>query len=69
MDLPSCILFKDVYLVTLYLSLKSRGVPMDVCKRIADLEYPGNKKDLGVKTIISDRTKRLMAGWISRRKS
>lgn len=65
-----CLIFRDDYLTTLYLSLKRHNIPLDVCVRIADVEFPGHRPDKcnlsAEKARPSARTEALMARWIGR---
>lgn len=62
-----CLIFRDDYLTTLFLSLKRHNIPLDVCVRIADVEFPGaarHRKRPSARP--SARTEALMARWIGR---
>lgn len=61
-----CLIFRDDYLTTLFLSLKRHNIPLDVCVRIADVEFPGAARAKRPSARPSARTEALMARWIGR---
>jgi hypothetical protein len=64
---------RDEYLIALFLSLKKYDIPLDICTRIADMEYPGRKTATtepyvhsATTAVHSARTAAMMARWVGR---